>query len=1073
MHLLSKFHVSKPPGLLLLLFFIALEADSQAISFSVEHESLEKVFLLIEKQSGYNFIYTSEAMSRAKPVTIQVRNETLSNVLRQCFKDQPLSYTTENRYVIVKLKPADRPVSSQRLLRGKVLNENGMPLAGVSIYIKNSSLATGSDENGEFIFQNAPDSLTMLITGAEIESQEIVISNQPFVLINVRTKIGVLDESVVIAYGKTSRRYSTGTVSSVKASEISKQPVSNPLTALAGRISGLQVSQISGVPGATHTVRLRGQNSIANGNDPLFIIDGVPFPSSTLNGPFGGPASVSSSSFSNLNPSDIESIEVLKDADATAIYGSRGANGVILITTKKGVQGKTKFSANMYSGAGKITRKIDLLKTPEYISMRKEAFANDGVNPTNANAPDLLLWYTSRYTDWQDVLIGNTMHISDVNASLSGGNTQTQFLIGTGYHKETTVFPGEFAEEKISGSMSIVHRSIDGKFNLSLSNSYLQNKKILPVDDLTQQVVLSPNTPAIYREDGNLNWENSTWTNPLSMIEQHFITNTDNFFSNLSMGYKLVKGLELKFSGGFRFISSRDHIMTPARSYDPALNLMAAARFGTNRIKTLIAEPQIHYTSKFGAGNLSVLTGITLQSTEQNALYQSGTGYTSDDLLSSVRAAAVITTTAETDIKYRYAGLFGRINYDLKKKYLFSLTVRRDGSSRFGEANRFANFGSVAAGWIFSNESFLRKASFLSFGKIKASAGITGNDQIGDYKYLDLYVPGNVYQGVTTFSPLQLYNPEYGWEKVRKLELGIDLGVLNNAVLLSANFYYNTTSNQLVSYPLPATTGFSGILRNIPATINNTGIELELNTVNIKTGNWNWTTSANLTIPRNKLVAYEGLEKSTYSNTYVIGKSLFIVKKYTHLGVEPSTGNHIFKDYDSDGKISTPNDQQEIIFTGQQFFGGVLNTISYRKLSLSLLLQFAQQLYSTNYLSRFSRPGLLMNQPENVLERWRKPGDITEVQRFTISNSVSNTAFSNYKQSDKAYSDASFIRLRSLYISYDLLNSKIRRMGFSDCKVFVQGHNLFVITGYKGFDPETKSSLPPVRMLTAGLQFTL
>lgn len=1055
-------------------FCLITTANGQRISFSVTNQPLEKVFLLIEQQSGYHFIYTSEQLTKAKPVTLAVSNELLTTVLDKCFAGQPLQYNINEKNITVKarqLTPSVRP------LRGRIVDQYENPLKGATISIKNTLLVEVSDSNGEFAFAHIPPDATLIITSVEIKPLQRFVGTQQFIEISVDIKVGLLDETLVIAYGQTNRRITTGTISSVKAPLISRTPAADPLAALSGRVTGLQVTQHSGVPGSYMTVRLRGQNSIANGNDPLYIVDGVPFPSTSMSGVFGGGGGIVSSPLNTLNPNDIESIEILKDADVSAIYGSRGANGVILITTKKGRPGKARLDGHFYVGAGQNTRRIDMLHTADYIAMRREAFGNDGTTPNVSNGRDLLLWDTARYTDWQKKLIGNTMQVQNAGISYTGGSTNTQFRTALGYRRETTVYPGDFGLEKYSASTNISHRSNNNKFSLALASEFNHTQSKLPTTDLSSQITLSPNAPAIYNNNGKLNWENSTWTNPFASLEQLFTFTTDHFHSSLNLSYQLTPRLQARISTGFTSIRSSDHAITPGSSYDPAHNLQGQARFGQTNLRTIIAEPQLNYEIKSGNMKLNWLTGMTLQSSLQQGLYQAGTGYSSDDLLGSLRAASTIITVSETDIKYRYAGLFSRLSTTWHDRYLATLTLRRDGSSRYGESSRFANFGSVGAGWIFTSEPWIKRTknkSLLSFGKLKASAGVTGNDQIGDYKYLDLFAPAsNPYLGTTAFIPQQLYNPGYQWERVFKLESGLDIGLLANRFYLTLNYYHNITTNQLVSYSLPAMTGFNGILRNIPARIRNNGLEIELTANNITSGQWKWTSNFNLTFPRNKLLNYEGLATSSYANSYVIGHSLFIVKKYQVTGVDPATGVYTFTDFDNDGRITAPNDQQAIIFTGQQYFGGLENTITFRKISLSFLLQFVKQKQGANYLSRFAaRPGSLGNQPVWVLDRWQRAGDIAAIQRFVNSNPEANTAYSNYLRSDAAYSDASFLRLRNLYLTIDLLSDKWKNKGIAEAKLLLQGHNLLTITRYKGLDPETKSLLPPVRMWTAGIQFS-
>lgn len=1049
----------------------------QTISLSLENAPLEKAFTEIKKQTGYSFVYTRAQLKNTLLITYRVKGGSLKDVLEQCFSNQPLSYLIEDKYIVVQTKASPTPnsisLSNPKDISGRIVNESGEPLEGVTITAKKSRKVTISNNNGDFNLTGVSNDDILIISYVGYATKEVSVNAETNILVSLKLAVGNLDETIVIAYGKTTKRYSTGNITSIKSEELSRQPVSDPINILGGKVPGLQIIQNSGVPGSLITVRLRGRNSIANGNDPLYIVDGIPFPSATLSGSFGGGASIASSPFNNLNPSDIESIEILKDADATAIYGSRGANGVILITTKKGKQGKLKANVRMYAGFGKVSQKMKLLNTQEYIAMRKEAFANDGTTPTVANARDLLLWDTTRYTNWQAVLIGNTSHVTDVNANISGGSELTQFLFSTGYRRETTVFPGDFGQSKYSGNLNVTHKTANNKLNISLNTSYSFTDNTLPQQDFSNFITLAPNTPEIYKTDGSLNWENSTWTNPLAAVYSRFITKTDNSITNLNMAYKINKALQFSVNAGFSAIVTKENMISPKKSFDPALGFTATSGFGNKSIKTIIVEPQVNFHHQFEKSDLEILVGTTAQSTRQTSLYQVGLGYNSDDLLYSLKAAASILTASESDVSYRYVGLFSRINYNLKKRYLSTITVRRDGSSRYGISDRFANFSSIGLGWIFSNEAFLKNFKLLSFGKLKASTGITGNDQIGDYKYLNLYAPGTYsYQGVTGYYPTQLFNPLYNWEKVKKMEVGLETGFFGNRMLFNLSFYRNITTNQLVEYALPTITGFGSVLQNIPAKILNKGVELELTGTIIKSNHFQWTSTANLTIPRNKLLSFDKLESSTYANIYVIGQPLFIEKRYRHTGVDPASGNHTFMDYDGDGRITAPNDQQTIINTGQTYYGGWQNSFTYRKLSLVLLFQFAKQPHIQNYLTRFSRPGIIMNQPDLVLQRWSNPGDITTVQKYANSNTASNRAFTSYRQSDAALTDGSFLRFKNFQIAYAFTPNSGKARKFSELQLFIQGQNLFTLTKYVGLDPETQTLLPPVRSFTFGINMT-
>ncbi len=1059
---------------LLVVLFVTVPGKAQTFSLSFQRAGLRTVFSKIEQESPFRFLYTEEMLAQSQPVSFTVREVSLDSVLSLCFREQPLSYVREGQHIIIRPKVIEKPLSVNRTLRGKIVDEQGEPMAGITVAIQPGKGITATDQLGEFIFSSAPASVQLSISGGEIVGQELFIGNQPYVVVTVQRKVTLLDESVVIAYGKTTKRNTTGTISKVGKDELGVQPITNFLAGIEGRVTGLQIAQSSGLPGSHFSIRLRGQNSIANGNEPLYIIDGVPLPSNSLTSTLGGGGGANASPLASINPSDIESVEILKDADATAIYGSRGANGVILISTRRAKAGQTSLDAKIYSGWGKVTRLLPMLGLDDYLTMRKEAFSNDGVVPTISNARDLKLWDSTRFTDWQKLLIGQSMHLTDVNLGLSGGSGQTQFFINGGYHKESTIIPGDFGEDKKSLSFSLHHLSVDRRFRVTLSGTYMHNKTFLPKEDISTYLSLAPNAPALYTAAGKFNWENSTWTNPLAILERSYETRTANLLSNLHLSYTILKGLEAKVNVGFTSMHMREHVRLPGISYDPGLPWIASAGFGSNLVETFISEPQLSYKFSKGKANLQVLAGGTLQGTAQQALVQSGSGYQSDELLHSLQAASTVLTITDQQSIYRYAGFFSRLSVDWDSRYFLTLNGRRDGSSRYGPAQRFANFGSAGLGWIFSREKLLQSSRFLSYGKLKFSMGVTGNDQIGDYKFLHTY--GTYlynYQNVATLTPTQLFNPSYSWEKVVKNEVSLDLGFLKDRFLLTVNYYHNLTRNQLIQYALPGTTGFQGILQNLPARIKNYGWEFELNSILLKQKNWSWNSKFTLTIPRNRLVSFEGLASSSYANTYVIGQPLSISKRFLYTGVDKATGNYSFADQNGDGRISSPADLAAIVFTGQQYFGGLDQTLRYKNFKLGIFTQFVRILHTPTYISRFARPGSLSNQPSYVTNRWRSSGQTATIQKYSNSNNLSNTAFTNFRNSDQALGNGSYIRVKNISGSYELPAKVCAKAKIKSCSFFIQLQNPFSITSYQGLDPETKAVIPPLKLFTGGLQLSI
>ncbi|MGS2762144.1 SusC/RagA family TonB-linked outer membrane protein [Sinomicrobium sp. M5D2P9] len=978
-------------------------------------------------------------------------------------------------------------IDDQHQVTGTVTDSNGEPLGGVNIIVSGKGQGTISDFDGTYALMASPqDTLVYSFVGFKTRKERV--GERLTLNVVLKEDVMALGEVTINAgYYTVKERERTGSISRITAEDIDKQPVANPLQALAGRMPGVQVTQQSGVPGGGFTVRVRGQNSIRTEmgvNDPLYIVDGVPFPSSPLN-PRGISNTLPNSidPFNSLNPSDIESIEVLKDADATAIYGSRGANGVVLITTKKGVPGKTKVDINLYSGTGRVTRKMDLLHTRQYLEMRHEAIANDNwehflEDPVyDTYFPDLKLWDSNRYTDWQKELIGGTAYYHNLQGSLSGGNDRTRYLLGGGYFSQTTVYPGDNANRRISGHFNFSHTTADQKLQVNLAASYTSTVIDMLSEDLTlQAVTLPPNAPALYNGRGQLNWENSTWTNPLAYQEQEYEGVTDNFISSLTLEYRLLPGLSISSRLGYTNMQVREMKTEPLSALDPAIRASRTgrSRFSDSYRKTWIIEPQITYKKEMGQGRLNLLLGGTFQQNADNRQQIVASGYTSDALLKNIRAAPELFIGQSDYSQYRYNAVFGRINYTLKGKYILNLTGRRDGSSRFGPGREFANFGAVGMAWLFSEEQWF-KDSFIAFGKLRGSYGTTGSDAIGDYGYLDTYSSTTYpYQGRPGLVPTRLANPDYGWETNKKLEAGLELGFADNRISLTASWYRNRSSGQLVGLPLPAITGQSTIQYNLPAIVENRGWEFVLHSVNINKDSFGWTTDFNISIPENRLLEYQDLEGSPYANRYRVGKSLFVVPGYYFLGVDPQTGLYTFEDVDGNGSgTDYPADIQFRKEITQQYYGGLQNTITYKRFSLDVFLQFVKQT-GRNYFgdTTFDTPGSqgLSNQPTEVLGRWQQPGDITEIQRFSVA-SEGNRAATFYRQSDGNITDASYIRLSNLSLSWDLPV----RSGFANhTTIYLRGQNLLTFTGYKGLDPETRSSsvLPPLRILTLGIRLS-
>jgi TonB-linked SusC/RagA family outer membrane protein len=1052
--------------------------NSERITLTLNNASLQKVITAIEAQTSYRFVYTNEQLQETNSVSISVKDMPLRATLEQCFRDQPLDFSLEEKYIILSKKQSNNK-SELIDITGIVKNDRGDPVIGATVSITSSDRATSSASDGSFSFKQISSNAILIFSGTDVETREMPLRGQKNLSVVLKTKTKSIDEVQVIAYGTTTKRLNTGDVSMVRSEIISEQPVNNTLEALEGRVPGLVIIQAMGIAGGGFTVQIRGRNSIGSGNDPLYIIDGIPYPSVPLGSQETSSGTIKGgNALSSINPSDIESVSILKDADATSIYGSRGANGVVLITTKKGKAGKTRADASFYIGSGQITRKMNLLNTPQYLQMRREAFENDGKIPNPATAPDLITWDTTRYTDWQKELIGNAAQIVDAQASVSGGNKNTQFLFGMGYHRETTVFPGDFGNRRLSGKLNLSHISDDQRFKISAFVAYSSFDNNLYNLDLTMSALtLPPDTPPVYDSTGKLNWAGGKFNNPYAGLEQKYTGNTGNLISHADLSYQLSTHFQLILSGGYNNIQVNEILTNPASSYNPRFGITSGyTAFSDNNLKTWILEPQVQYKTSFFSGSLQILAGGTFEQDILNGQSIYGFGFSNDALLGDLQAASSISVSSYTYSNYKYEALFGRINYNWQDRYLINLTGRRDGSSRFGPGNQFANFGAVGLGWIFSKTAWLQKnIPVISFGKIRSSYGTTGNDQIGDYQYLDTYSPTQyAYMGTTGLVSNRLNNPNYSWETNRKFELGIELNFLRDRIGSSVNWYHNRSSNQLVGYPLPQITGESSIQQNLPATVQNTGWEFELNVTPVKTGKFQWTSSVNLTIPANKLIAYPNLEGSAYANTYIVGQSLYTKKNYHNTGVDSKTGIYSFEDVNMDGNLSYPEDLTAYKKIAPEYYGGFQNTFEYGGFRLDFLFQFVKQT-GRNYLyATYNAPGMMYNQPDLVLNHWQTTGELRPVQKYTQDyGSLANTAYNNSVNfGDNTIGDASFIRLKNISLSYSFRSQTLQKLHASSCTLFLQGQNLLTITNYQGLDPENRNItvLPPLRILSIGFR---
>jgi TonB-linked SusC/RagA family outer membrane protein len=947
-------------------------------------------------------------------------------------------------------------------LTGTITDTLGQPIQGATIALKGTRLQTTTDSKGAFTLQSPLPSGIVTITHIGYIAKEQPFGEDrkgPFHWMLSPITNTLEEVEINAGYYTTTDRNRTGNIGRITAADIQKQPVSNPLLTLHGRIPGVIIQQQSGVPGTAVKIQIRGQNSLrADGNAPLYIIDGVPVSSDpTMAGLSGFLVNQGMDPLNGVNMDNIESIEILKDADATAIYGSRGANGVVLITTKS--ESLPKIDVSFGSNFSKVPR-IQLLNREQYLEFRREAVINDNIVITPTSPTDLMLWDTTRYTDWQKVLLGNNALAVHSQISISGSSNRMSYRLHAGWNKQNMVFPGDMYNRQTNVGMRISHGSSQDRFRISLTANYTNGlNRTSPHDFVSDALRLPPVAPPLYTDDGEYNWQGGTWTNPLATLERHHLFTSNNLNANSNVDFRIFKDLFLRTNLGYTRSDTRLDQQQPIRSFNPlSTGVTGRSMKGENTLYSWIAEPQLFYEWKLNGLNINALIGATLQSNDTRYFRISGTGYTNDALLGNIRAASTINFNEDEIIKYKYLASFSRIAFKYLDRYFVNFTAR------------FGNFGAIGLAWIVSDEPFMRfTKDMVSFLKLRGSYGSTGNDRIGDYGYLDSYSV-STYVNEMSLRPARHHNPLFSWEVNRKADVELETKWWDDRIGLGINWYKNTSSNQLVGYALPIATGFSSVQANLPAKVENKGWEFQaMYSPKPKRGVY-YQISANFSLPKNRLVSYPDIESSTYANQYIVGKSLSVRRLFVAGGLSDE-GLYTIKDIDGDGKY-TITDRTYIVELGRKGYGGLFQTLSYKNWTLNIGLEGVIQSGMGGQMGLTGFIGSMQNKPVYVLKRWKRPGDQTNVQKAVISVPLHNSTFENMKLSDQNFVDASFLRMRNVHLGYKMPDHFIQRMGLTFLELSISGQNLLTWTGYDGWevDRPANNSLPALRTINFGIR---
>lgn len=967
--------------------------------------------------------------------------------------------------------------AQSRVITGVITStEDGLGVPGATVLVKGTTIGTATDLDGNYSISVPAGSNVLVFSFVGLRSQEVTIGNQTTINVALEPDVQALSEFVITSYGDQSKREITGAIASVKGEVFQDLPMQSFDRAMQGRIAGVQVTSTSGQPGGTLNVRIRGVGSINAGNDPLYIVDGV----QVNNGGLSGQGS--QNALASINPNDIESIEVLKDAAAAAIYGAQAANGVVLITTKKGSKGSTKTRISVQEGIVQPLALYDVMDATQLATIKRDAYINAGLNPANAAAtygnpedPNLESY------DWVDALY-RTARLSVYDLSVSGGDEKTTFFLSGSYTKqEGQVIQSDY--QRATGRLNLTHRP-SKKFTVSanISLAFQETNGTIDRGNFVNGPFMAgysarPNVP-IYNEDGTFGAYPSNHLFGYNIVqgvyEELRSAKTVQTVSNLQLNYQFAPWLSFTSYFGIDFSDNADINNRP--STIPVFSSYGGASVFTARRKNNFnTNHNFNFNKKFNdVHTISGILGFEYKGAQDDLQSATGRGFPNPTLIYLQNAATPFAVNSNFT-EYKRAGIFGQAKYDYDDRYTADFTLRRDGHSRFGEQNKWGTFYAASLGWRLSSEAFLQDVTWLDNLRMRASYGVTGNSLISDFASRSLVSDGGQYLGEGALSLSQLGNDLLTWEEAETFNIGLDWTLFNGRIIGTVDFWRKNSNDLLFNTPLPTDSGFGSITRNT-GQVRNQGIDLDIQTVNIVAGKFQWNTGFNITFLENELISlYDGLDR--VGNSLIVGKPISFWYMNTYMGVNPANGRQMFSDMN--GGYTYVAGESTLSYIGSALpssYGGLSNTLTYGPVSLEVFFQyqfgnlaFNQDLYNLGNWG--SGTGNLLIDQEDY---WKQPGDVTTVGMPYEGGQAPGTSNIN-TSSTRLLSDGGYIRLKQVTLNYTLPSVAASKIGMSSASLFVQGLNLATFTKYNGIDPEANSigttygSYPNAKQFTAGI----
>ena len=1031
----------------------------QKISVTANGSEVRKVLNQVEKQADVRFVFSSKLIKSTRKVTVSAKEKPLYEVLDQILTPLGLEYEVSGKIIILRRqeKLDETPPSAdapKKNISGKVLDEASQGLPGVSIVLKGTQTGTTTSGDGDFQL-DLPDAsvanAVLVFSFVGYKSQEIVLGSQTALVVNMALEDKSLQEIVVIGYGQVKKSDLTGSVASIKAADINAYPATNLIQSLAGRAAGVYVSQNNGSPGSAISVRVRGTNSIQGSNEPLYVVDGFPYS--------GNPTL--------LNNADIESIEVLKDASATAIYGSRGANGVVLITTKKGKSGRVNVDYDGYYGVQTLRKKIELMDATEYANFYNEQAANDNL-PAHFTADQIKGF--GKGTDWQD-LVFQKAPVQNHSLTVSGGSDKTRFSVAaSNFNQDGIIIGSNYVRNALRLNLS---SDIGKKFKFDLSsilsridsdrkNSQNGNRG----GSLMSSFLAGYPTIAPTLADGSYSrlaeaysWGSNVITNPLNYIyQQSDKIRSNKILTNASVTYEPVKGLLIKTMAGIENTDDKEDGYTTTKF----VNSKGAASIGTTQTSNFLSENTVSYLKDFGKHSISAVAGFTYQDYVQTTFKTSGSGFISDNQGTyDIGAAATQGVPSSSYQKWSLLSYLARVNYTFNSRVLATVSFRADGSSRYSEGQKWGYFPSAALAWRISEENFIKDIPFISDLKIRAGYGETGNTSINPYFTLNQLASGQVVFGDalnTYYAPGTRLAGPLKWETTAQMDIGLDFGVLNNRFTLTADYYIKNTRNLLNNVSLPSSLGYTYTIQNV-GKIQNKGFEFGVNAAVLE-GVFKWNVGGNISINKNKVVKlYGGNDILGGAIGAAVSDNVNILREGYPLG---SFYGYVEKGYDEKGLIAYEDfnasgsrdagDKRIIGNPNPKFTYGFNSAMSYKNFELTVFIQGSQgnDIFNLSSQGQNYDFGQALNMTRDIyLNHWTPTNTNA---KYPIIKTSSQAQMSN-----RFVEDGSYMRFKNIQLSYNLPVSKLHIKWMTHAQLYVSGQNLITFTKYSWYDPEVNS----------------